>query len=286
MLTRRRFSALVVTAAATALAGPFKAEAAATRSGFPFGVQLFTVRHQVSDLAATFRLIHSIGYATIETFPIVYDRTAKELRSLIESCGLTAPSGHFDYATLEEKIDYAAELGLEYMICPMIPRPMWNSLDGFRQAADHLNKMAAKAQAAGLKFGYHPHDYEFKPLAGGRGFDVLMREFDPSIRLELDVFWAVEAGQDPIKLMRQNRQRIALIHIKDRKPGADVRYAPDAEAASFITEAGSGTIDWKAVLGEARRLGVKQYFVDQDETSLPIAQSLRTSWNYLSQLNF
>jgi sugar phosphate isomerase/epimerase len=163
---------------------------------------------------------------------------------------------------------------------------MWNSLDGFRKAAEYLNKMAAKAHAAGLKFGYHPHDYEFKPLPGGRGFDVLMREFDPTIRLELDVFWAVEAGQNPIELMQQNRQRLALIHIKDRKPGADVRYAPDAEAASFITEAGSGTIDWKAVLGEAHRLGVKQYFVDQDETALPIAQSLRVSWKYLSRINF
>jgi sugar phosphate isomerase/epimerase len=286
MLTRRRFSALAAAATGAVLADPLNSEAASTRSGFPFGVQLFTVRNDVSNLAATFRMIHSIGYATIETFPIVYNRPAKELKALIQSCGLTAPSGHFDYATLEEKIDYAAELGLEYMICPMIPRPMWNSLDGFRKAAEYLNKMAAKAHAAGLKFGYHPHDYEFKPLPGGRGFDVLMREFDPTIRLELDVFWAVEAGQNPIELMQQNRQRLALIHIKDRKPGADVRYAPDAEAAGFITEAGSGTIDWKAVLGEAHRLGVKQYFVDQDETALPIAQSLRVSWKYLSRINF
>jgi glutaminase len=113
MLTRRRFSALAAAATGAVLADPLNSEVASMRSGFPFGVQLFTVRNDVSNLAATFRMIHSIGYATIETFPIVYNRPAKELKALIQSCGLTAPSGHFDYATLEEKIDYAAELGLE-----------------------------------------------------------------------------------------------------------------------------------------------------------------------------
>jgi len=34
----------------------------------------------------------------------------------------------------------------------MIARPLWDSLDGFKQAAPHLNKAAAKARAAGLKF--------------------------------------------------------------------------------------------------------------------------------------
>jgi len=286
MLTRRRFSALAAAAAGATLAAPLRSQAAVTRSGEAFGVQLFTVRNDIKDLAATLGMIYRIGYATVETFPAVYNRPARDLKKLIEGLGLKAPSGHFDYATLEEKVDYAAELGLEYMICPMIPRPMWDSLDDFKQGAQHLNKIAAQARAAGLKFGYHPHDYEFRPIQGGRGFDVLMRELDPSVRLELDIFWAAEASQDPLELMRKNRERLALIHIKDRKPGAAVSYVPDAQAARSITEAGAGDIDWKAVLGEARRLGVKQYFVDQDETALPIEESLRVNWNYLSQLNF
>jgi sugar phosphate isomerase/epimerase len=285
MLTRRRFSALAAAAAGTALTAPLKAHATATRSGLEFGVQLFTVRNNITDLGATLGLIHSIGYATVETFPAVYNRPARELKALIEAQGLKAPSGHFDYPTLEEKVDYAAELGMEYMVCAMIAPKLWNTLDGFKQGAEHLNKAAAKAHAAGLKFGYHPHNYEFKQLEGGRGFDVLMRELDPSVRLELDVYWATEAGQNPLELMRANRDRLALIHIKDRKPVAGFTYAPDAQAAHF-TEAGAGTIDWKAVLGEARKLGVKQLFVDQDGTDLPIDESLRVNWKYLSQLSF
>ena len=209
----------------------------------------------------------------------------EELKALIAGIGLKTPSGHFDYATLEEKVDYAAELGLEYMICAVIPRPFWDSLDGFRQAAEHLNKIAAKAQAAGLKFGYHPHNYEYRPLPGGRGIDVVMKEFDPAIRLELDIYWAVEGGQNPLELMEKYSKRLELIHIKDRKPFSGFSYAPDEHGAHF-TEAGSGTIDWKADLGEARRLGVKEFFVDQDGSDLPIEESLRVNWKYLSQLSF
>ena len=288
MLTRRRFAALSAAAAGATLAAPLKAHAAATRSGMEFGVQIFMVRDrlQPADLPATLSLIHSIGYATIETYPLVYNRPAKELKALIEGIGLKAPSGHFDYDTLEEHVDYAAELGVEYMICPMLARPLWDSLDGFKQAAAHLNKAAAKARAAGLKFGYHPHNYEFRKLEGGRGFEVLMRELDPSVKLELDVYWAIEAGEDPIALMRKYRDRLALIHIKDRKPATGFTYSPFDEHAAHYTEAGSGTIDWKVMLGEARRLGVKQYFADQDGTDLTEEESLRRNWNYLSQLSF
>jgi|SRR5208282_5632617 len=296
MLTRRRFSTLSAAVAGSALFAPLKSrflladtpksQAASTRSGLEFGVQFYMVRNRLKDLPSTLRLIHETGYTQVETFPAVYDRPAKELNSLIANTGLKAFSGHFDYATLEEKVDYAAELGLQYMICPMIPPSQWDSLDGFRRAAEHLNKAATKARSAGMNFGYHPHNYEFKPLQGQRGFDVLMQEFDPATKLELDVYWAVEAGQDPLDLMRKNRSRMGLIHIKDRKPTQGVSFSPfDSMKAHNCTEAGSGTIDWTGVLGEARKFGVTQFIVDQDETALTIEESLRTNWKYLSQLS-
>jgi sugar phosphate isomerase/epimerase len=287
MLTRRRFAALSAAAAGTVLATPLEARSTATRSGLEFGVQIYMVRDRLkpAELPATLRLIHKIGYASIETYPLVYTRPAIELKALIEGIGLKAPSGHFDYETLEEHVDYAAELGLEYMICPMLARPLWDTLDGFKKAAAHLNKAAAKARAAGLNFGYHPHNYEFKKLEGGRGFDVLMRDLDPSVKLELDIYWAIEAGEKPHELMQKYRERLALIHIKDRKPVAGFTFSPFDEHAAHFTEAGSGTIDWKAMLGEARQLGVRQFFVDQDGYDVPVEESLRRNWKYLSQLS-
>jgi sugar phosphate isomerase/epimerase len=285
MLTRRRFGIVSVAAAGAFMLDPLKVSAAATRSGIAFGVQLYMVRDMVKDLASTFRLLHEIGYSSVETFPVVYDLLARELKVLINQNGLTGPSGHFDYETLEERVDYAAELGLEYMICPAIPVSQRTSIDGFHEAAKHLNQAAMKAQSSGLKFGYHAHNYEYKVLGGETGFDVLMRELDPSVKLELDIFWAVEAGQNPQEMMRKHRDRLALIHIKDRKPVNGFTFVPDEHAAHF-TEAGVGTIDWKTLLGEAKRLGVRQFFVDQDGSDLPIDQSLLINWNYLSRLSF
>jgi len=154
-------------------------------------------------------------------------------------------------------VDYAAELGVEYMICPMIARPLWDSLDGFKQAAAHLNKAAAKARAAGLKFGYHPHNYEFRKLEGGarlRGADARAGSVGEAGAGRL---LGNRGREDPIALMRKYRDRLALIHIKDRKPATGFTYSPFDEHAAHYTEAGSGTIDWKVMLGEARRLGVK-----------------------------
>jgi sugar phosphate isomerase/epimerase len=282
MLTRRRFASLSVAAAAALVAA--KNSAASTRSGLEFGVQIYMVRDRLKDLDATLALIHQIGYPSIETYPIVYDRPARELKRQIAAAGLHASSGHFDYPTLEEKVDYAAELGLKYMVCPWIPKPLQDSLAGFHEAAAHFNKAAERASKAGLIFAFHPHNYEFKKYEGGRGFEILMKELDPAIKIELDVFWAIEAGEDPLALLHQYRDRIRLIHIKDRKPVPGVTFAPDAVATSHCTEAGSGSIDWKTILGAAHRQGITEYYVDQDATDLPLDESLRRNWKYLSQL--
>lgn len=284
MLTRRRFAALSATVAGAALVRPSTLEATPTRSGLEFGVQLYEVRNLIQDLPATLRTIHEIGYASVETYPIVYNRPAGELKALIRDTGLKANSGHFDYDTLEAHVDYAAELGLHYMVCPWIPKPLQDSLDGFHTAAAHFNQVAEQVRKAGLTFAFHPHNYEYKKYPGGRGWEILMAELDPAIKLELDVYWAVEGGEDPLELMRRNRSRMALLHIKDRKPVQGFTFAPDEKAAHF-TEPGLGTIDWKDLLGEARRMGITEFYMDQDGCDGPVFDSLRTSWKYLSQLN-
>src|ERR1700680_522286 len=107
----------------------------------PLGVQLYTVREQAErDLPALLAAIREIGYQEVELYWNVYARPAAELRRMIEDHGLHAPSGHFDYDGLESKLDYEQNLGVEYVICPMLPKSMWNSLDGYKKAADQFNR--------------------------------------------------------------------------------------------------------------------------------------------------
>lgn len=252
---------------------------------FPVGVQLYTVREQAEkDLGAVLAHISMIGYKEVETYWNVYKHPAKELRTMIVDNGLSVPSGHFDYDGLDSKFDYAKELGVEYMICPMLPKTMWTSADGFKKAAEQFNKWGEKVHSMGMQFGFHNHNYEFQKFGNTTGFDILTTTADPKlVCLEMDCYWITQAGQDPVAMLKKYGSRIQLLHLKDRQAGfpPTQMLSPDAE---HMTEVGSGTIDWKAVIETGQQTGVKHFFVERDNGSTPAFESLRISYDYLSKL--
>ena len=96
----------------------------------------------------------------------------------------------------KSKIDYAKTLGVEYVICPMLPEKMWYELDGYKRAAAQFNLWGEKMHQAGMQFGFHNHNYEFRRFGGTTGFDTLMKVSDPKlVCLEMDCYWIVEAGE-------------------------------------------------------------------------------------------
>jgi hypothetical protein len=113
MITRRDFMKVSAGAAGILAASKFSF----AKSGqFPLGVQLYTVRQQAEqDLGAVLAHISMIGYTEVETYWNVYTHPAKKLRTMIVDNGLSVPSGHFDYDGLEAKLDYAKELGVQYI---------------------------------------------------------------------------------------------------------------------------------------------------------------------------
>jgi sugar phosphate isomerase/epimerase len=291
MPTRRDFIRLTALATAagctlgrinTAFAATAPGE---TSSGLIYGVQLFMVRRQApKDLAAVLRTIHQIGFAQIELYPIAYTYSAPELRRIIADSGLGAVSGHFDYVGLESKIDYAHQLGLEFMVCPMLPTDQWTSVEGFQKAAADFNRWGNAVKSAGMEFAFHNHDYEFKPLGDTTGFAELMKNTDPAlVKLEFDMYWLTQAGQDPYAMLTRYANRVRLVHMKDRVANAPISYNIDASSDHF-TELGQGTIAWPRLLAQARTQGVRYAFLDQDETSGPVFTSMKESYAYLSTL--
>jgi sugar phosphate isomerase/epimerase len=252
---------------------------------FPVGVQLYTVRDQAeTDLGGVLAHLNMIGYKEVETYWNVYTHPAKELRKMIVDNGLSVPSGHFNYEGLDSKLDYAKELGVQYVVCPMLPKTMWTSADGFKTAAEQFNKWGEKVQSMGMQFGFHNHNYEFQKFGSTTGFDILTTAADPKlVCLEMDCYWITQAGQDPVAMLKKYGSRIQLLHLKDRMAGFPTTQmlGPDAE---HITEVGSGTIDWKTVIETAQQTGVKHFFVERDNGSTPAFESLRISYNYLSKL--
>ena len=252
---------------------------------FPVGVQLYTVREQAEkDLGATLAHIAMIGFNEVETYWNVYTHPADKLRKMILDNGLSIHSGHFDYDGLATKFDYAKTLGVNYMICPMLPKDMWTSADGFKKAAAQFNKWGEQAKSMGMQFGFHNHNYEFQKFGNQTGFDILTTEADPKlVCLEMDCYWITQAGLDPVAMLKKYGSRIQLLHLKDRMSGypTSQMLGPDAE---HITEVGAGTINWKAVLETAEQTGVKHYFVERDNGKLPPFESLRVSYQNLSEI--
>jgi len=279
---RREFIKFSIAAAASGLALSKLARGAAHR---PLGAQLYTVRQEAErDLPAVLEAIRKIGYQEVETYWNIYTHPAAELRRMIDDHGLRAPSGHFDYAGLDSKIEYAKTLGLDYMICPMLPEKMWFTLDGFKQAAEKLNIWGERVRQAGMQLGFHNHNYEFLRFGGTSGFDELMKSTDPRlVCLEMDCYWMAQAGEDPLHMFERFGKRIKLLHLKDRKPGFPVTQVKN-DAAEHFTEVGSGTIDWKPILAAAEKDGVEHFFVERDSGDLPPMESLRISFQNLQKL--
>ena len=246
------------------------------------GAQLYTVRRAAKrDLPATLEAIRKIGYTEVETYWDVYDHPAAELRRMITDHGLKVPSGHFDYDKLDSKIDYAKALGLEYVICPMLPESMRTSLDGYKRAADQFNTWGEKTRQAGMQFGFHNHNYEFRRFGETTGFETVMRRADPKlVCLEMDCYWITQAGGDPVEMFREYGERIKLLHLKDRKPGFPATQDLN-DSAEHFTEVGAGTIPWREVLAAAKTNGVKHMFVERDNGDLTAIDSLRVSFQNL-----
>jgi sugar phosphate isomerase/epimerase len=257
--------------------------AAAKPSALFYGVQIAGVREQAErDLAKLLHALQQIGFSEVELHATVYHHSAATLRRMIEDAGLRAPAGHFSLDEIETQLDYASQLGLEYMVAMLRPHPQ--SLDEYRLIADQLNQAGRKAASYDMTFALLFHNHELLPQDGSSGFAELMEHTDPAlVSLEVDAYWIVQAGVDPADFLRRHQDRVKLLHLKDRFPGFPTSYTTDANS-DHSTELGNGAIAWPALLRQAREQGIQYAFLDYDKSSGPILDSLRESLTYLRTL--
>lgn len=283
--SRREFLKLSAAAAAAGCTLRASNAFAGTHDGIAYGVQLYMVRKEApADLAGVLERIRQIGFAQVELYPIAYTRPASELKKMVEDAGLGHDSAHFDYDSIPSRIGYAKELGLKYMVCSILPQKYWGTPGGFRAAANNLNQWGRLVRNADMQLVFHNHNYEFKPLPDGEtGFDVLMKSTDPDLlKLQFDLYWLTQAGQDPAAMMKKYRNRLVMIHLKDRVAESPVNYAPQDE--QHIIELGKGSINWQPLISQARAQGVKLALLDQDETKLPVFEAMKIDYDYLNGL--
>ncbi len=237
----------------------------------PIGLQLYTVRALMArDLEGTLQAIAALGVREVE-FAGYFERTPSALRTVLDRVGLTAPAAHVPLpssaAGWTPIFDAAEALGHRWLIVPWVGNDVRASLDGWRRLADALNEAGRAAAARGLRVGYHNHDFEFTVTEGRVAFDVFVERLDASlVDLELDLYWAVRAGQDVRAMLAARPGRFPLWHLKDAGP------APERA----MTDVGSGTIDFAGLLAAGATSGLRHAFIEHDNPRDPMA-SVRTS---------
>jgi sugar phosphate isomerase/epimerase len=255
----------------------------------PWGVQLYTVRDQLKTNAAeTLKAIAAIGYKEVELFGADLDK----LVPLSKDVGLTPVSTHLDSGLIpsnppQEKLDQTfdsiAKLGFTYaLMAYLMPNLRGKTADDYKKFADAMNRAAASAKRAGLRFGYHNHAFEFGKLDDGtRPIDTILASFDPAIGIEVDVFWVSVTGNDPVEFITKLGKRVMLIHLKDKAQGTPVQFNESVEKTAF-KELGAGVVDIPGVIKAGRAIGIEHFFVEQDQSPDPLA-SLKTSYEYLAK---
>ena len=258
-------------------------------SSLKVGLQLYTLRDYISkDVKGVLAKVARAGYNEVETFGYspethFWGLTPKEFKATLAGYGLTTSSGHYEMngfmrdgkaETLKPYLDAAQACGQTYIVVPHLDEQLRKTLEDLKTIAARVNQAGALCQKAGLKLAYHNHDFEFKPVGNTTLYDVLLRETDPAlVGFELDLYWAVRAGQDPIELFAAHPGRFPLWHVKDMDRAQPTRN----------TEIGSGSIDFKEMFQHAKPAGLQHLFMEQEYFGMDAYQSITQSATYIKK---
>lgn len=256
------------------------------------GLQLYSLRAQTKEsTTGALDLAQSYGVREVELAG-TGSLTPEQFGAELKSRGLVPISMHAGHQQLDKDlagvIRTAKTLGVKFIVCPYpkLDKERMFSEEVARQMAADFNRWGEACKKEGIRFGFHPHGLEFRPLSGGSGetvFDLLVRETNPEfVCFQMDVYWVYYAGQDPAKLLAKYPTRWVTMHIKDMLKGLATGVHTGNTPPTGKVTVGQGQIDWPSVLRAAQKVGVQHYFLE-DETPTPL-QCIPDSFKYLRAL--
>jgi len=260
-------------AAAAALLVPSFACVASDKKSV--GLQLYSLRDELpKDVKRTIAKVAKAGFKEVETYGFsikdqFWGLTPAEFKKLLDDNGLTAPSGHYglgSYLTdgnteeLKAAIAAAKVLGSEYVTIPWLDESIRKSADDYKKIAVKINEAGKLAKEAGIRLAYHNHNFEFDKQGDTTGYEILLKGTDKNlVDFELDLYWVVRSGNDPIKLFKENPGRFTMWHVKDM----------DKANPALNAEVGTGSINFKPIFADAKLSGMKHFFVEHETNYKP-----------------
>jgi sugar phosphate isomerase/epimerase len=311
---RRGFLAGTAILGASAVGGNAMAAAKPffTRTHLPIGIQLYTLGPDAQkDLDGTLKAVADIGYKRVELAGL-YGRTPADFRAALDKAGLKCVSAHIQakgpssFADTDKLAADLNVLGVETAVLPSAPLPerlggpkagegigdylrrvtAELTADDWKAAADFLNAKGKALKSAGIKVGYHNHNFEFAPLSkengvgGTTGLDILLANTDPKlVTFEADIGWVAAAGVDPYAFLTRHKGRFTMMHVKDVKKATKPNFAFQMDPA----EIGAGDLDWKRLLREGYAAGVRGFYVEQEPPfTRPRLEAAKIDYDYLA----
>jgi len=233
-----------------------------------FGFQVWTIRKElIADFAGTLKKMAAMGYTEVEMcsplgyslagFKPLNEMSGTEMKKIIEDSGLRCSSSHFTgpelIKSLDNRIEWASQLGMKQMAQSMPKLPRDPGLDDWRQSAQDLNVIGEKTKAAGIQMVYHNHHFEFKEIDGKLIYEVLLEELDPElVKMQFQVA-VIDEGFKAQDYFRRYPGRFISAHLAD--------YSTELEKQVPI---GQGIVDWEDFFKAAKKEGVKNYYVEMD----------------------
>ncbi|MBL0134919.1 MAG: sugar phosphate isomerase/epimerase [Chitinophagaceae bacterium] len=223
-----------------------------------------------------------------------FNKTAEQFLNAARSNGISIPSMHTDMDTLQTKMGELAEaahkIGAKYVVLPSVPDAERKTLDDYKRVAEKFNAIGDAAKKEGIKYAYHNHGYGLYKLDdGSMPLDIIFNQTDPGlVYFEMDVYWTVAGGADPVELFKKHKGRYKMMHVKDMKE--QKRFSGDGGNATqwialfpYMTSCGEGVLDLPRILTAAKQNGVDHFFVEQDMVASPEI-ALKKSIDYIKTL--
>ncbi len=288
MITRRNFlkrSAMAVAATSVLPSLLYSCE-----NQHPLGIQLYSLRDTIGDdVEGTLAQIAKVGFKEVEPYGYSPENefwgvSVNQFKNMLDANGLSSPSGHYELGTFLSRegtrsdfaytVDIAKKLGQKYIVIPHISENLRTNLDDYKRLAEKMNEAGEICKNADLKLAYHNHAFEFEEYDGTTGFQVLLNNTDKDlVDFEMDIYWVVRGGKDPVAMMQANPGRFPLWHVKDMSKTNH----------ELNTEIGSGTIDYKEIFQAAKKAGAKHFILEQENFEMEPYKSLAQSYKYMKE---
>ena len=267
-VSRRGFMAKSVAAAALLTSGVYGAQkdqkkkkqaAKQAKRQAPIGLQLYSVREDCKrDLPGTIAAVGKMGYDGVE-FASYYDRSAEDLRKMLDDNGLVCCGTHTGLDTLLEDnlaktIEFNKILGNKYLIVPGLPEKNRSSHQAWLDTAKLFNELAEKVKPHGMLVGYHNHGVEFAAMDGELPWDTFFGNTKKDVVMQLDIGNAMSGGADPLPYLYRYPERAITVHVKE--------FSKTNDKALI----GEGDVNWKAFVALCKAVGNTEWYIIEQES--------------------